>query len=154
MKKLLFIAIVLTACQSENDHWKIDLPVHLNSNQRESFSKLLPDSVRQKDLTRAFLFESGNATAFLAIDGFFLTLQTLDKDNVQIDTVHLIKGFGDEDHISDVTINPDKTIVKIDSTFANILADPENVDHIVRAVAIDTIKYRVTDGGKIERVDE
>ncbi len=152
---IVLSVIVLAGCQAKKEHWKLDAPVHLNSNQRPAFSKLFPDSVRRKEHTKALLFDASDSKTYLVFDNFSVTLQTVDKDEVQIDSVHLIHGFNDEDRISDISINADKTIIKIDSMFANFIENPDASEQVItRTMSIDTRKFRIGAGGKIEEVDE
>lgn len=156
MKKILFLAIVLMSCGSKNDYWQMKLPAHFNSKQPEQLTELLPDSVRDKKFTKALLFESGDTKTFLSIPmpvfEFSSFVQTVGKDGKEIESLHLINPF--ETTTFDVTINPDRTIVRIDSTYAVVADDNGNVDETVRMLSVVKTTYRVTDAGKIEVVSE
>lgn len=152
MKKFILIAVVLAGCESKNTHWKLQTPVHINSKHQEDFVQLLPDSVRGKT-TKGLLFD-GDVETYLKVDGIFVSIQTVDKSGNKIDSISVIDGFDVDDAISDVVINADKTFIKIDTVVSFISDENGNVDENVRMASTSNSKYRITDGGKIEKVDE
>jgi hypothetical protein len=159
----LVSAFVFVGCKQSNQMWSMKLPAHFNTRNPQELEALLPDSVKGHVVTQALLFEENEMKVILRIplpvyEGY-PSVVTFDKDGGQIDEFVIFQFPEDtngEDLISDVSILPDRTIVAVDSLFANsaVFNDNMEVDHEVRSVSVTQRKFRITASGKIEKISE
>jgi hypothetical protein len=159
MKKILLLAIVLIGCKSKREYWELKLPLHLTNTQTGQLAALLPDSVKDKQQTKGLLFDNGETQTYLSIPvpvSDFLFVRSVDKDGKEIENFPLFDLAYDSDQVVDVTVGADRTIVRIDSTYAWVVPDPDNsdVDAMSRVLSVKKTTFRISETGKVQKVGE
>lgn len=167
---ILFLLIFLGCEKPKTDFQKafenykqLKLPIRFNSERDFDLNGITRDSIGLGGVPLGKLFQSDKiyTSVVLSIPVYRIIphVYTQDENGKVIDELLLFNSTGREpgfSSVEDFTILPDKTIIFVDSTATfEYTADTLGLKEIpgTRKLTVTTEKYRITDSGKIEKMD-